>query len=68
MRPHTPIRILPWITLAWARTKLKERGVPVFVLTDPRKAKTTILRFPMPGKDKGCVQVLDTPTEYRKGG
>ena len=67
MRRYTPIRITPTATLAWVRTAKKERGYPVFVLAIAKTAKTIILKFPMMGKDRGCVQVMSTPKEFLEG-
>lgn len=60
---YTPIRVTKARTLAWFKSGRVERGLPVYTLQDPAKAKLAPLSFPMKGGHaKGCVQDMTTPT------
>jgi hypothetical protein len=58
---HTPIVFHAGRTLAWIDSGKRENGLQVFILAEPGK-KDKVLSFPMKGKAKGCVQVLDRPS------
>lgn len=59
-KAYTPVRVTAQGVMAWCATGARERGLPVYALKRPQ-AGDKVLRFPMGGNAKGCVQVMETP-------
>lgn len=57
-----PVRFHQGRLLAWVATGERERGLPVYRLRVP-KVGDRVLHFPMGGNARGCVQVMNNPSD-----